>query len=91
MLELVEIAEIRIMDKEVQALHRVIADLGHLHFHDLPHSVAIAMINSGIYLYTVSAVLGHRTPLSTKRYSHLATQTLAAAVVTIGKKVHSGG
>ena len=48
------------------------------------------MINSGSVLYTVGAVLGHRTPLSTKRYSHLATQTLAAAVATIGKKVHSG-
>jgi integrase len=63
--------------------------LGHLHFHDLRHSAASAMINSGIDLYTVGAVLGHRTPLSTKRYSHLATKTLAAAVATIGKKVHS--
>jgi site-specific recombinase XerD len=65
--------------------------LGHLHFHDLRHSAASAMINSGIDLYTVGAVLGHKTPISTKRYSHLATQTLAAAVATIGKKMHSEG
>lgn len=64
--------------------------VGHLHFHDLRHSAASAMINAGIDLYTVGGVLGHKSALSTKRYSHLATQTLAAAVATIGKKVHRG-
>lgn len=63
--------------------------VGHLHFHDLRHSAASAMINAGVDLYTVGGVLGHRSALSTKRYSHLATETLAAAVATIGKKVHS--
>lgn len=60
--------------------------VSHLHYHDLRHSAASAMINSGIDLYTVGAVLGHKTPISTKRYSHLATDTLAAAVATIGRK-----
>jgi integrase len=63
--------------------------VGHLHYHDLRHSAASAMINAGVDLYTVGGVLGHKSALSTKRYSHLATQTLAAAVATIGKKVHS--
>lgn len=57
-----------------------------LHFHDLRHSSASAMINEGIDLYTVGAVLGHKDAASTKRYSHLATATLATAIGTIGKK-----
>jgi integrase len=71
---------------------RACKELGidHLHIHDMRHSAASAMINAGVDLYTVGAVLGHKTPISTKRYSHLATETLAAAVKTIGKKVHSG-
>lgn len=60
--------------------------LGHLHFHDLRHSAASEMINSGVSLYQVGAVLGHRDPRSTKRYSHLATETLADAIGLIGRK-----
>ncbi len=45
------------------------------------------MINQGVDLYTVGAVLGHRSATSTKRYSHLATEKLAEAVFRIGKKV----
>lgn len=58
--------------------------LGHFHFHDMRHSAASAMINSGVDLYTVGAVLGHKDFRSTKRYSHLATDTLAAAIRKIG-------
>jgi integrase len=60
--------------------------LAHLHYHDLRHSAASAMINSNVDLYTVGGVLGHKSAQSTKRYAHLATDTLAAAVATIGKK-----
>jgi integrase len=62
------------------------AGLQHFHFHDLRHSTASAMINAGIDLYTVGAVLGHKDARSTKRYSHLATDALTDAVGTIGKK-----
>ena len=47
------------------------------------------MINAGVDLYTVGGVLGHQSATSTKRYSHLATSTLAAAVSMIGKKVQT--
>lgn len=57
-----------------------------LHFHDLRHAAASAMINQGIDLYTVGAVLGHKSPQSTKRYAHLATTALSAAIHTIGRK-----
>lgn len=45
------------------------------------------MVNAGVDLYTVGAVLGHRDPRSTKRYAHLTARTLADAVGTIGRKV----
>lgn len=60
--------------------------MAHLHFHDIRHSAASEMINSGVDLYQVGAVLGHRSSQSTKRYAHLATDTLADAIGLIGKK-----
>jgi integrase len=48
--------------------------------HDLRHSAASFMINAGIDLYHVGRVLGHADHQSTMRYSHLANDTLLAAV-----------
>ncbi|WP_246174183.1 site-specific integrase [Paraburkholderia hayleyella] len=56
-----------------------------IRFHDLRHSAASEMINAGIDLYTVAGVLGHKTTASTRRYAHLATSSLAAAVKKIGQ------
>jgi len=58
-----------------------------LHFHDLRHSAASEMINSGVDLYTVGAVLGHKSAQSIKRYAHLATASLSDAIGKIGRKV----
>jgi len=64
------------------AFARACRALGHtdLRFHDLRHSAASALVNAGVDLFTVGAILGHKAPASTKRYSHLATATLDAAV-----------
>lgn len=62
------------------------AGYGHVHFHDLRHSAASAMVNAGADLYAVGGVLGHKSHASTKRYSHLATDTLAQVVSLIGRK-----
>ena len=64
---------------------REAAGMNGLHFHDLRHSSASAMLNAGVPLYTVGAVLGHKSSASTKRYSHHATQTLRDAIGRIGK------
>jgi integrase len=61
------------------------AGLSHVRIHDLRHSAASEMINAGVDLYTVGAVLGHKDSRSTQRYAHLATATLADAVRRIGK------
>lgn len=59
---------------------RTAAKLPGLRIHDLRHSAASFMINAGIDLYAVGRVLGHADHKSTMRYSHLANDTLLAAV-----------
>lgn len=59
---------------------RTDARLGDLRIHDLRHSAASFMINAGIDLFAVGRVLGHADHKSTMRYSHLANDTLLAAV-----------
>lgn len=63
------------------------AGMAGLHFHDLRHSAASELINNGVDLYTVGAVLGHKDARSTKRYAHLATDKLADAIGVIGQKI----
>lgn len=70
---------------------RAAAGLDGVRFHDLRHSAASEMVNAGVDLYTVGAVLGHRDARSTKRYAHLTARTLADAVGRIGQKTpHKG-
>ena len=70
---------------------REAAGMPWLHFHDLRHSAASALINSGVDLYTVGAVLGHKSSQSTQRYAHLATTTLRDAIGRIGQNLtHQG-
>ncbi len=61
-----------------------------LRFHDLRHSSASAMLNAGVPIFTVGAVLGHKSPASMKRYAHHATPILAEAVGMIGRKSPTG-
>ena len=44
------------------------------------------MINADIDLYTVGAVLGHKSSESTKRYAHLATKKIEQVILKIGHK-----
>lgn len=67
-------------------LFRAAVGMDHLHFHDLRHSTASEMINADVDLYTVGAVLGHKSAQSTKRYAHLRTKTLATALDKVGRK-----
>lgn len=56
------------------------ANLPGLRLHDLRHSAASFMVNSGVDLFAVGKVLGHASYQSTQRYSHLANDTLLKAV-----------
>jgi integrase len=59
---------------------RDLAMLPGLRIHDLRHSAASFMVNSGVDLFAVGKVLGHANVASSARYSHLAQDTLLAAV-----------
>lgn len=67
------------------------AKLPGLRIHDLRHSTASFMINAGVDLYAVGRVLGHADHKSTMRYSHLANDTLMAAVEAGAAKMQSVG
>lgn len=59
---------------------RAMAGLPGFRIHDLRHAAASAMVSAGIDLFAVGRVLGHADHKSTMRYSHLANDTLMAAV-----------
>ena len=65
---------------------RTAAGMPNFHFHDLRHAAASEMINAGVDLYTVGAVLGHKSAASTQRYAHLKTALLSAALGKIGRR-----
>jgi integrase len=58
----------------VHSWHKALKDAGvrNFHFHDLRHSCASYLAQSGATLLEIGDVLGHRNLSVTKRYSHLA-------------------
>ena len=58
---------------------RTKAGLSDVRVHDLPHSFASLLINSGRSLYEVQKLLGYTQLKTTQRYAHLAPETLLAA------------
>ena len=56
---------------------------GKVRVHDLRHTAASMLIQAGVPLYTVGALLGHSGPQTTKRYAHLDTKSLENAVALL--------
>ncbi len=54
--------------------------LGHLHLHDIRHSLASALVQADVPIYTVANILGHASVKTTQRYAHLATQNMRDAL-----------
>jgi len=50
-----------------------------LRLHDLRHSFSSFLVNEGVSLYVVQALLGHANARTTQRYAHLASDTLSDA------------
>jgi integrase len=54
--------------------------------HDMRHSTASEMARGGADLYTIGGVLGHKSTVTTQRYTHLVTEHLKTAVGLVGRK-----
>jgi len=67
---------------------RIRAGMPEVRVHDLRHSFASLLINSGRSLYEVQTLLGHTQVKTTQRYAHLAPKTLLdasnAATIAVG-------
>lgn len=58
---------------------RIAAGLPDVRVHDLRHSMASNMANSGQSLYVIGSILGHSQPRTTMRYAHLSNEALHKA------------
>jgi integrase len=67
------------------------AKLPGLRLHDCRHSAASFLANGGVDLFTIGRILGHADHQSTMRYSHLANDTLMAAVETSAAQIGGEG
>ncbi len=56
------------------------AGMPELRIHDLRHSFASFLVNSGRSLYEVQRLLGHTSSRTTQRYAHLSQNSLAEAM-----------
>jgi integrase len=63
------------------------AGLPDIRLHDLRHSFATMLVNSGESLYVVQDLLGHSSPRMTQRYAHVAPDTRRRAVDVVGQLV----
>jgi len=59
------------------------AALQDVRLHDLRHSFASFLVNSGEDLYEVQKLLGHSNPRTTQRYAHLSRERLARAAEVV--------
>lgn len=61
------------------------AGLPDVRIHDLRHSFASFLVNSGRSLYEVQKILGHTQVKTTQRYAHLSQDALVSAANEVGK------
>ena len=69
---------------------RIAAGLADVRMHDLRHSFASFLVNSGRSIYEVKELLGHAHIKTTERYAHLDNTTLANAISAAGSFVDVG-
>ena len=62
---------------------RVEADLPDVRLHDLRHAHATFALRQGESVLAIARLLGHRTPVTTLKYTHLADSTVREAAETV--------
>jgi site-specific recombinase XerD len=65
------------------------AGLGHIHPHQLRHTLATQAINRGMSLEAIAALLGHRSLDMTLRYAKIASRTVADEYFAVTAKVEA--
>jgi hypothetical protein len=65
------------------------AGLGHIHPHQLRHTLATQAVNRGMRLEAIAALLGHRTLRMTIRYARIANRTVADEYHAVSAKVEA--
>ena len=63
------------------------ADLKNIRIHDLRHTFASILVNSGVGLEVIGKLIGHSNASTTQRYSHLINNTLKIATDIFGSKI----
>jgi integrase len=63
------------------------AGITNFRFHDLRHSCASYLAMNGATPVEIAAVLGHKTLIMVKRYSHLSEQHVSAVVSRMSRKI----
>ena len=58
------------------------------HFHDLRHTFATRLVQSGVDLYKVQRLLGHKSPMMTQRYAHHYPESLRDGVEILDRRSH---
>lgn len=56
------------------------AKVENFHFHDLRHTFATRLVQSGVDLYRVQRLMGHKNAAMTQRYAHHCTDSLRSGV-----------
>lgn len=59
------------------------------HFHDLRHTFATRLIQSGVDIYKVQRLLGHKSPIMTQRYAHHYPESLRDGVDLLDREKKS--
>jgi len=63
------------------------AGLSDVRVHDLRHSFASFLVNSGRTLFEVQRILGHTQVKTTQRYAHLSHDTLLDATNAVNSQI----
>ena len=63
---------------------RTVADLPDVRLHDLRHSYASFALRNGETVLTIGRLLGHRDPVTSLRYTHVADPMVRRAAETVG-------
>jgi integrase len=76
------------IDKAVQSAAAA-AGIGHVHPHQLRHTLATQAINRGMSLEAIAALLGHKTMTMTMVYAKIADRTVADQYFAVTEKVEA--